>query len=502
MSNPQKFVPLAQILEDEFKALVPSKLAGNKFNSNLENLPPKIFDKGKEVSRKTVALSSRPPSKATTGLASKVLPPTSQIPQPSGTNHKPQQKLGRNAGGSVISKNTLPNPQSTSGLVTPSKTGQKRGRSKNKSRNKTKNQDTIHPKLSKLVILKLHQAPMPINFLPAMRPPTNGRSMLVELPREIRDMIYDLVYDGAFVQHSSFSCRPNPLKVRTSAYSREGGKLKIDHDAPILLRVLDPTVVTIRQPDIHPNRDRSLPLVNIPTLSKTNFKERLKGTSLLFTCKQILEEFSQSAYPKTIFAFGSPYGLRRMLRNGPSVLPGHLRRPGKSKRLSTQLPIASTSRSAIKYICLSIGAYGEPYSRTDTVWRAKYYAAWASACQLIATRLPTLEQLTLLVDVPDDRPLSLSLSAPWAAPLLQFASMESLKTISVTLTSPADRNISYETLGAFTGVLLRMASGWDQSTALKAIEWWKFKHVKDSKGRSLEGRWRMLEAWNDLEMQT
>jgi len=98
--------------------------------------------------------------------------------------------------------------------------------------------------------------------------------------------------------------------------------------------------------------------------------------------------------------------------------------------------------------------------------------------------------------------LALALAAPWAAPLFEFASLKKIKTISVTLSSPKDRNISYETLGAFTGTLLRLASGGDPVAALKAIEWWKLKHARDEKGHSLAGQWRMLEEWNGLGMGT
>lgn len=353
--------------------------------------------------------------------------------------------------------------------------------------------------------------------------------MLLELPREIRDMIYDLVYFGAFVEVVPFSCTEVLVgcadSLQASAHTDNSDQLRVrgrlDSQGQSIELRSRPRSKSVQE--VHPPKPLYLPITSISTTTakekeipwcrggpvvqgakprrrqKTTVviseSAKIKGASLLFSCKQICEEFGQTVYGKTIFAFASRTGLLRLLRDGGQQSPRT-----NPMRLPLQLPVTATNRSSIRHLCLNIKPYGEPRETLDAIWRDKYYCTWKATCLHVINALPDLERLTLLVEIPNDRPYSLNLKAPWITPLLQFSRMEKIKAFSITLTSSRAREVSTETLHAFAEVVHRELSGWDTPSALEAIMEHSRRCKKDATGRSLDRQWEALKRWNGLSL--
>lgn len=358
-------------------------------------------------------------------------------------------------------------------------------------------------------------------------PPRSGRSLLLELPREVRDDIYSLVYQGAFVEVSPFAFKEalaskvdiirassrSPESARTRLVSRKEFRgqtveLQFQPSSKWLSTVQAPTPIY-------------LPLTSIPADAARQRKEsksrvkpkshrahekaeaspkvrKAQGTSLMFTCKQICLEFGELVYSRTIFAFGSPGGLTRLLRNGRVIAPGLLQKLDHSKGLPVSLPISSTNRASIRHLHLNMKSYGEPSNVADAAWRMKYYSSCLSACRFAVSSLPSLEHLTLFVEIPNDRPYLLSSKAPWVTPLLQFTKLKRLKSLAITLISPAAREVTPETLKAFADVVHRRMIGWDKASALEAINEQRARNRNDSRGLSLDRQWGLLQRWNGM----
>ena len=327
----------------------------------------------------------------------------------------------------------------------------------------------------------------------------------MDLPREIRLIIYDDLINGAFV-------KMDPLQ----AYGR-------------FTRFLEPCGVEVNQ-GIEYRTFPSLPRNNLMKWeensslhgqrldfidrSSPSTTRRNAQAELMFVCKTFARETAPMLYSRSDFAFASKKHLAKFVNMFKTAEEAELmmkaqasiKSPTKipaSLRVSPVLDLAAS----VKHLCLEIRAYGEPASCRHRDGIFKYYDGWQSACRKVVERLPSLRDVAISVHVPyiiDFNASVLSLKSCWVQPLLEFARPERLHSVAVTLLLPRCGGLGMckETGSAFAEVLNRKMMGWPDDVALEAIADWKL-HKKPLDGRGwskgMQERWVLVELANGMK---
>ena len=335
---------------------------------------------------------------------------------------------------------------------------------------------------------------------------SHGKCLFLEMPGEIRNAVYENVYDGAFVAMMPFSGHD---KTRYASNNHANGyRHAVSHcysgisfRSHVSIPSYHHMYIISENPQL---RGKKLPFLCRQNRRNENATRLPRQTSidtaLLLTCKQINKEFAPFVYSRTIFAFGAQHCVRDLLRD--HVISPELRRSKTMPSFRSRIPvspISTSNRDVIKHLCLECLPYGEPGLREHRDWYGRYYERWARICRFVISKLVALEDLTLYITAPVSRPFKLSLDNVWVAPFLQFAQIATLQTAAVYISSPDVREISQETLWTFCEMMRPKILGWDDTTVLEAIASSKRMHRKDRLGFILDEQWKLLEEWNGVE---
>jgi len=242
-----------------------------------------------------------------------------------------------------------------------------------------------------------------------------------KLPGEIKNQIYDLVFDSCDYEIKWLRCKrtvksSHPIEPRRAVrYTRTLTHFiyKVDR------RDLDQTrpwgsskmkdcasnpLFTL--PKLGRNTPRKRRLLRHPPNSSLNVESSIDRTrsahtraALLLTCRSIHDEAVSIFYSLQSFGFSS--------RNLFETF------------LSTINPVAKAS---ITRLFLQHGTYGDPYYIENIPWKTLHDARWANTCAMMAKDLVSLKELNLHFRI-NDRPQQFNLKAQWAQPLLSLCDM-------------------------------------------------------------------------------
>ncbi|TKA52295.1 hypothetical protein B0A49_12691 [Cryomyces minteri] len=190
-------------------------------------------------------------------------------------------------------------------------------------------------------------------------------------------------------------------------------------------------------------------------------------SAIILTCHQVCDEASYYLYRNSVFSFYTIRGLTNFIQ---VIQPRNL--------------------ASIIQLRLDQFSYGEPRAMKDRIWKMRHDNAWHSACEMVVASLPRLEVLELRLFL-SETPLRFDLKQPWVAPLLQFASLQNLKSVKVALTSHFSLKGGHQLLPSrrssrrdnelkahicaklhheFAEVIKRKVLGWDDARALQAYD--------------------------------
>ena len=192
---------------------------------------------------------------------------------------------------------------------------------------------------------------------------------LLQLPAEIRNCIYELVFSGPLIVEMVSD------KVSTDFwYQTTQGRPR------------DATIIRFpRRLGNHNLSSECLPC------------EKRSRSALLLTCRQIYSESAQIFYESATFVFHSACRLRNFL---VTVRPSCL--------------------AAVRSLCFHHTTYGHPKFPADEKWKAIHLRKLTSTISRCVSLMKNVSDIQLSLQV-DEVPLRLSLDEYWVKPLLKFA---------------------------------------------------------------------------------
>ncbi|MCJ1311140.1 hypothetical protein MMC25_004810 [Agyrium rufum] len=218
-----------------------------------------------------------------------------------------------------------------------------------------------------------------------------GQNLFLQLPGELRNKIWDLVYPQRVYRIERLSGKLN----LTCSYAI--GQTWIPH---ISRSLKEKQVMLSRlawRKQILKQRKSQNPLKPVSTT-----------TALLQSCRSLYIELCPYFYSRHTFAFNRFGVFDSFMRN-----------------------LTPTSTACIYAVILFHESYGDPHWTKDTQWKEVHSNAFFKFCQKAAKELSNLNTMSLRVQI-NDTPLQLSLDASWAKPLLAFGGLH-LSKVDVTL---------------------------------------------------------------------
>ncbi len=276
------------------------------------------------------------------------------------------------------------------------------------------------------------------------------RCRLLQLPGEVRNLIYDYVFEDPVVVQFVPSANDDGFAL--------GKKLGLSREAYYHQTLCKEAAQT----------SSTMPRIFRFRMSHSRVNHQVKWATslhaLILTCRQIYAEAAPLLYARMTFFFQSARAIVRYL--------AQLRTP--------QL-------AALQKIHIDYRTYGNPQSPgTHECWMRKYEALWRKACELLATKPSGLRQLWITVEV-HQFPLRFRLAETWVAPLLEFAKapqpVDDVKvdimtpstafcdgTASIAAETTLSNLVLYRVTVLFSEVLRRRIVGWDEDSALEALD--------------------------------
>lgn len=250
---------------------------------------------------------------------------------------------------------------------------------------------------------------------------TTAPSGFFKLPGEIKNQIYDLVFEACDYEIKWLKCKRivksnHPIEPRRAVrYTRTLTHFVYKFDR----RDLDQTrpwgsskmkssasnpLFTV--PKLGRNTPRRRRLIRHPPASLLNLESNVDRArsahtraALLLTCRSVHNEAVSIFYSLQSFGFSSRAIFETFL--------------------STINPVAKAS---ITRLFLQHGTYGDPYYVENIPWKTLHDARWAKCCAMMAKDLVSLKELNLLFRI-NDHPQQFNLKAQWAQPLLSLCDM-------------------------------------------------------------------------------
>lgn len=212
---------------------------------------------------------------------------------------------------------------------------------------------------------------------------TPARRNLLTMPKEIRNQIYDYVFNGTILvclmgQNHLISEASHPSEDRIIKFSGTLGK----------------------------NRSSRRGITKWAT----------SVTGLHLVNRQISRDCLAYLYSNIVLFSNTP---RRLICWVQTVQPRRLAR-------LTQLSLDHVT-------------YGDPKLFDNGIWKVKSDYTWAEACRLAANAFPRLTKLVINIDV-HDVPFRFGLDEHWVQPLLCFKQLQDLKEVEVHVFSPFRRS--------------------------------------------------------------
>ncbi|KAI9729028.1 MAG: hypothetical protein M1828_000113 [Chrysothrix sp. TS-e1954] len=305
------------------------------------------------------------------------------------------------------------------------------------------------------------------------------QAFLLEIPVELRMDIYDYVWQGAFLAMSEMSLL-KPSESERSCLSSE-----VTHFSGIKV-----------ESDFHLTKGKQISSVRSPFWNRTftDFywrHQRPSNTALTLTCKKLSSEFSEHVHSTSTFAFGSSKKIESFLSRGVRSKQ-EIFRACYGQTLSSW----GNQSSFIRSIYVELPCYNDPFDSFNQVYASRFYQSWTKACERLATET-NLQDVTVSIKIPDNKPCCLSLRESWVQPLLQFTKAE-IRSASVKLISPMNELVSWRSLEAFGEVLRRKLLRLDDLTALHAINEYKQDFPIDESKADLSETYKALDKWNGL----
>lgn len=332
-------------------------------------------------------------------------------------------------------------------------------------------------------------------------------SRLLELPGEVRNLIYEYVFSGCFIATGHFrlwttvETQHQPVRNTDQVQVIQ---LHHTHYPELDTKVLQPEKGPLYTPldAWHDQlRQQDLPLVIRKELKSVRTFKHAANTGLLFTCRQTYKDFSTVLYSQSVLAFGSFSTINHML---DAVKP-----TGAKKALSKRMPISSYNLPFIRRVCIDCKPRGQAIDAASEFQLFRYYQQWEESSRLIAANLTGLEELHLFIEIPKTLTRSqqgpkLNMDNMWVEAFLPLKKCVSLATVEVHLSldwNPG-RCISRHTLDAFAEMLQLTLLGYDQ----RAITESYVRRIIQSKSENPDtlwglGRnpWQILAEWNGIE---
>ena len=236
------------------------------------------------------------------------------------------------------------------------------------------------------------------NALKLQKPSDKPRTSFLSLPGEIRNQIYELVfppqdYEIRRIKKSSGLTYWRYVRSRTTldpgyGWSWINRRHCLDWNA------------TFRKPNLSQKAAQNRRSQDLVRRNRNGVIQPIEYTtsplSILSASRQVHEEATTFFYSKNSFGFTSRYLLQRFLTS-----------------------VGPLARAAIRVIYIQHETYGDPARTAHIRWKELHDERWATFCQGLATLVPGLEELHMLLYI-NDRPLQMDLGARWAEPLLCF----------------------------------------------------------------------------------
>lgn len=333
---------------------------------------------------------------------------------------------------------------------------------------------------------------------------------LLELPGEIRNRIYEYVYQGCFVATGNFRIwteqRTEHNAVRNTSVV-QAVKVRDSYYPELEAKVLEPGKGALYTPVtdwIARLKEEDLPLVIRKELKSVRPFKHAVHTGLLFTCRSIYEEFSSVLYFQTVFAFGSFSTINHLV---DPIKP----QSGK-KALPKRMPAALRSLGYVKRICIDCKPRGVVTDAASEFQMWRHYQSWGESFKVVVQNLPNLECIDLFIEIPrlltrGKQPTKLSLDSMWCESLMPLKKCTSLQHITVHLSlewNPG-RLVTADTLQAFAHFLEKILLGEQREQAAKAIQA-DFERCAKDYGIEAEAanlwseHWHTLASWNGIRL--
>ncbi|KAI9739586.1 MAG: hypothetical protein M1834_006304 [Cirrosporium novae-zelandiae] len=259
----------------------------------------------------------------------------------------------------------------------------------------------------------------------ALMPESSGASdsHLLTLPGEVRNKIYELVFDNIHLVLVFDGKNHLTHRVINSKTEKSYAKYRQWYSQPRS----DFTISSQKQLVQH---FKAVPHKYVKQGNRVpdlrNIFSNTSIASLLLVCHQTHQETFKYLYEKTCFTFHSPKSITQFL----NVLKPYY-------------------KSSIRHLSLVHSTYGEPRNLANRKWKETHDRKWLEVCTRAAEEMPKLKELSIYLNI-CDLPLELNLEAIWASPYLMFAD-RGLDKVSVALR--AKGRSCNKNLAACAGVL-------------------------------------------------
>lgn len=284
---------------------------------------------------------------------------------------------------------------------------------------------------------------------PAQQRQMSGGPPFLELPGEIRNLIYGYVFPRELYEIGCLSKKAKSLTYRFGTQPLKGPRL-------------DPSVDRRRRLLDYPRRIRSNERVPVYELSAG-------PAAILLTCKQIHEEASSLLYVNSTFTFSSLRALSTFLNT-----------------------IRTSCKQSIRSLHLKHYTAGNLGLTETNKGTEKYDQKWLDLCLKIRDELCNLKELSIVLTL-NDTPLYFGEEAAWKAPVFAFSGI-GLERCSIILKSPTTDTV----LEVEAHKLRRFLLGENFRPGTKTHSYWFMREKQQH--MAFVGRHRALHVWAENKL--